>query len=491
MKNKVIVLCACIGVLGLSFWASTVEEGLENNRYHEHLVKETKYPNYDYSKIDETTFQSRTIDPSSFSSHLPIISFDTEGKEILGGDDKSVDEYIQSTMKVYDNSGDNALNSKETFKTETLIRYRGNSSRSFDKKGLRVKLINKKGEDREYPLLGLSEDSDFILHGPWLDKTLMRNYIGYNLTGEFMEYSPNVRFCEVFVNKEYQGVYLLVEKIKVDKNKIDISKLNKNADITSYLLVITKRYVEDDDLFYLDNFSRYTNRIVPFSEYNIVYPSKTKMTTKLNKYINDDLSYFERILYSFDYDDENFGYANHIDIDSFVNYVVFNEFFLNFDAGNNSTYIYKDKTGKMKLAFWDMNNIFDNYFVDMLDNQEFLMKDKNWFQMLLKDEYFTERVIARYREMRKNVLSDDYLYEYIDEVVDYLGPAIERNFVKYGDSFSDEKNRYVNVEDNAHSYKEAIDDMKTAIRERGKWLDENIESLRQFSHASKVKDYNP
>ncbi len=319
----------------------------------------------------------------------------------------------------------------------------------------------------------------------------MRNYLGYNLTGEFMEYSPNVRFCEVFVNGEYRGVYLLVEKIKVDKDKIDISKLNKNSNITSYLLVITKRYVEDDDLFYLDNFSRYTNRIVPFSEYNIVYPGKAKMTPSLNTYINEDLSYFERILYSFDYADENFGYANYIDIDSFVNYVVFNEFFLNFDAGNNSTYIYKDKTGKLKLAFWDMNNIFDNYFVDMLDHQVFLMKDKNWFQMLLKDEYFTERVIARYKELRSTVLNDEYLYEYIDGVVNYLGPAIERNFIKYGDSFSDEKNRYKNVEDNAHSYKEAIDDMKTAIHERGEWLDKNIDSLRQFSHESKVKDYNP
>ncbi len=491
MKNKVIVLCACIGVLVFSFWASNVESDLGKERYHEHLVKETKYSGYDYSKIDETIFQSKTIDPSSFSSHLPIISFDTKGKEILGGDDKSVDEYIQSTMKVYDNEGYNSLDGESTYKTESLIRYRGNSSRSFDKKGLRIKLINDKGEDREYPLLGLSEDTDFILHGPWLDKTLMRNYLGYNLTGEFMEYSPNVRFCEVFVNGDYRGVYLLVEKIKVDKDKIDISKLNKNSNITSYLLVITKRYVEDDDLFYLDNFSRYTNRIVPFSEYNIVYPGKAKMTPSLNTYINEDLSYFERILYSFDYADENFGYANYIDIDSFVNYVVFNEFFLNFDAGNNSTYIYKDKTGKLKLAFWDMNNIFDNYFVDMLDHQVFLMKDKNWFQMLLKDEYFTERVIARYKELRSTVLNDEYLYEYIDGVVNYLGPAIERNFIKYGDSFSDEKNRYKNVEDNAHSYKEAIDDMKTAIHERGEWLDKNIDSLRQFSHESKVKDYNP
>ena len=47
-----------------------------------------------------------------------------------------------STMKVYDNEGYNSLDGESTYKTESLIRYRGNSSRSFDKKGLRIKLIN-------------------------------------------------------------------------------------------------------------------------------------------------------------------------------------------------------------------------------------------------------------------------------------------------------------------------------------------------------------
>lgn len=490
MKNKIVVLTVGVAVLCFSLWANTQEDDLSQKRYHEHLVKETKFSGYDYSKIDETTFQNKTIDPSSFSSHLPVLSFDTRGQEILGGDDRAVKDYIQVRLNVSDNKkGENTL-SNETYSTDALIRYRGNSSRFFEKKGLRLKLVTKKAEEKPYKLLGLSEDADYALHGPYLDKTLLRNYLGYNITGEIMEYSPNVRFCEVFVNGEYEGVYLLVETIKVSKDRVNVSRFEKNSSITSYLLEIATRRT-GEDIEYLNNFTWYTSRIKDRSQFNIKYPGQSKLTDELHDYINDDISYFERILYSYDYDDENIGYTNYIDIDSFVNYVVFNEFFMNYDAGNNSTYIYKDKTGKYKLAFWDMNNIFDNYIADIAKEPEFMMKNKSWFQMLLKDEYFTNRVISRYRELRKTYLSDEYLYDYIDKSIDYLGPAIERNFVRWGDSFTDEKNILKDIEKNPHSYEEAVDDLKDAITERGEWLDKHIESLKQFCHESKVKDYNP
>lgn len=488
MKNKIIVLCTAIAIIGFSFVMYKREHDLYQDRYHEHLEKTVHYKNYDYENINANTYQSQTIVENTFSSHLPIISFDTKGQQILGGDDKKVKDYIQASMQVYDNNTSNTF-TKKSYKTEALIRYRGNSSRFFEKKGLRLKLVNKEGKDKAYPLLGLSEDTDYALHGPYLDKTLMRNYMGYNITGEVMDYSPNVRFCEVFVNGEYQGVYLLIETIKVSKDRVNISKVNKNSNVTSYLLEITPNR-NNTTIDFLDNFTKYTNRLTESSEYNIKYPTTSDLTEERNQYINDDVSNFEKIIYSYDYDDD-LGYANYIDIDSFANYVVLNEFFLNYDAGNNSTYIYKDKVGKLKLAFWDMNNIFDNYFVDMFANQDFMMKNKSWFQMLLKDEYFTNRVIKRYRTLRQTILSEEYLYKYIDETIQYLGPAIERNYVRWGDSFTDEKNLYTDVERNAHSYQEAIEDLKEAIHKRGEWLDKNIETIKQFSHESKVKKYNP
>jgi len=227
------------------------------------------------------------------------------------------------------------------------------------------------------------------------------------------------------------------------------------------------------------------------SAYKIKYPSAKNLTQDIKQYIEKDVNEFERKIYSYDYDNEKKGYYKDIDIDSFVNYVVMNEFFLNYDAGFNSTYLYKDKTGKFKIAFWDMNNIFNNYFADVLDGQDFNFQNRPWFQMLLKDEYFTERVIKRYRELRQTILNEEYLYHYIDDTINYLGEAIERNYIRWGDSFTDEKNLYINPERNIHSYKEAIDQIKNVIHERGIWLDKNIDSLKQFSHESKVKEMNP
>jgi len=103
--------------------------------------------------------------------------------------------------------------------------------------------------------------------------------------------------------------------------------------ITSYLLEITSRRTVGDDIFYLDNFTKYTKRIKENSEYNIKYPSSKKITPELNEYINNDLSNIEKILYSYDYNDENLGYMKYIDVDSFVNYVVFNEFFQSWHFG--------------------------------------------------------------------------------------------------------------------------------------------------------------
>lgn len=491
MKNKMIILLLSVALIIFSFFMNDYKEQNSHYRYHEHLEKNIMFPNYNYQNINFTTYQNRRIEESNLSSHLPILSFDTNGEKIHGGEDKEDNEYINASLKVYDEKNQNNQTINATYETQSLIRYRGNSSRFFEKKGLRIKLTNANGKDKDYPLLGLSEDHDFVLHNPYLDKTLLRNYLGYNIAGELMEYTPNVRFCEVFINGEYQGVYLLVETIKVSKERVNISKLNKNSKVTSYILEVNHQYQNEDPYLYLNNFTNYTHRMKTNSAYKIKYPSQKNLTEDLKKYIETDVNEFEKKLYSYDYDDENKGYLNDIDINSFVNYVVLNEFFLNYDAGFNSTYIYKDKTGKFKIAFWDMNNIFNNYFIDILNEQDFNFQNRPWFDMLLKDEYFTDSVIRKYRELRKEILSEEYLYKYIDETIDYLGEAIERNYVRWGDSFLDEKSRYLEPERNIHSYTEAITQIKEVIHERGTWLDENIESLRQFSHESKVKEYNP
>ena len=114
--------------------------------------------------------------------------------------------------------------------------------------------------------------------------------------------------------------------------------------------------------------------------------------------------------------------------------------------------------------------------------------------MLCKDEGFTGKLISRYRELRQGVLSTQHVEETIDAAVDYLGPAIERNYRRWGELFEPEQldadNRLEPLERNPRSYEDALGQLKGWIAERGEWLDTYIDNLRQYSHESMVKKFN-
>lgn len=120
--------------------------------------------------------------------------------------------------------------------------------------------------------------------------------------------------------------------------------------------------------------------------------------------------------------------------------------------------------------------------------QHFELQSKLWFAMLMKDEDFVDSIIDKYQMLRKTLFSDEYLEEYIDGVIDYLGPAIERNNERWASAFSDDT-LLSPAERNLHSYDEAVMQLKTFFKERTAFLDDNIETLKQYSASSKIKKY--
>ena len=118
------------------------------------------------------------------------------------------------------------------------------------------------------------------------------------------------------------------------------------------------------------------------------------------------------------------------------------------------------------------------------------MQNCLWYVMLIKDEAFVEKIISRYQSLRKTYLSDEYLNDYIDGVISYLGPAIERNYEKWGYTFGEEYDLLKPTERNPRTYEEAVEKMKSFLEARTAWLDENIESLRQYCAESRVKKFN-
>ena len=179
-----------------------------------------------------------------------------------------------------------------------------------------------------------------------------------------------------------------------------------------------------------------------------------------------------------------------------MDYYILQEFLANNDAFYRSTYFYKDVRGKLVAGpVWDYNNILDNFF-RTFDSEGFMLSNRSWYGRFMADESFVQRVIKRYRYLRETYLSEEYLLSYIDEVLEYLGPAIERNDEVWGYSYDpnalefgqyrheDETHTLEEVNDSSHE--EAVERMKQFLMDRGAWLDTHIEDLKQYCHPSKT-----
>lgn len=468
MKRTIYFFLASAGLVLLLILANALTGMDKQTRIHQHKV---------YHKRVKT-------DPvREFNTHLPIISIDLSGNVLP---DYHSNETILTRVSLYQTEEDrnNYLTDEPTAESLCRFRIRGHSSRRFDKKSYLMEFTDEAGENVELPLCGMEPHHEWVLHGPFLDKSLIRNYMWYNIAGEIMDYAPNVRFAEVFIDGEYQGLYVVADSISAAPSRIDITKSDPEDYMTGYIMRLDRGSI--NELKNLNTFSKYTQLITSTTIADIIYPKNDEAILRQKPYIEKDISDFERMLYSYDFKD----YPEYIDVDSFVDYFIINEFTQNYDAGKYSTYLYKDLRGRYSLCVWDFNNACDNYIEWSTKNADFDMPNTLWFDMLTRDPAFIDRVIDRYRILRKGVLSENYLMQYVDDTVAFLGDAVDRNFSVWGYTFEPsedllEKDRRIG------SYKAAVRQLKDFIRDRGDYLDRSIEDLRQFSHESVNKQYLP
>lgn len=480
------ILCVLIIILSLVMPLAAQEGG---KRYHQHRDAPVKTE-------DKAGF-------TGISSHLPLVEIDTGGVVIPGSPAYREDgtyyyttaadgsENILANMDIIDHETTyNHAGDAPTISTKAEIHVRGHSSRSFDKSSYSLQLVNADGSSNPQPLLGMDAHHEWALHGPYLDKTLMRNYMWYNIGGEIMDYAPNARFCEVILNGEYQGVYVLVEKINAgeDGARLNLEVNAKRNTFSGYLLQMNGHRAPANTEAMTNQFSFYAKRTR--YQLDIEFPRRGDLTPEMITEISKDFSDFEKSIYSYDYDHKKYGYAQQTEAESFIDYFLINELTCNYDAGWLSTFIYKDITEKYRMCLWDMNSACDNYRHSQTEPMGFQMQNCLWYVMLFRDEDFTEALVRRYWELRKTYFDPEYLNGYIDDTVEYLGPAIDRNYAVWGYSFAPEEDLLVPTERNPRSYAESIAQMKDFLEKRIAWMDENIESLRQYSAESKVKKFN-
>ncbi len=163
------------------------------------------------------------VNPLSVSSKLPLVVINTWGVEIPN------DPKLTAWMKVIDNgpgAENNLLDNGTDYDGYIGIETRGQSSQMFPKKSFGIELRDAMGVGVDSALIGMPAEEDWILYAPYSDKSLLRNAVSYELGRSFSSWQPRYRFCEVYINGSYNGIYMLVEKIKRDDNRVNIAKLN-------------------------------------------------------------------------------------------------------------------------------------------------------------------------------------------------------------------------------------------------------------------------
>jgi hypothetical protein len=408
--------------------------------------------------------------------NLPIILIDTYGVEIPD------EPRIPASMGIINNeSGINYIDDPfNDFDGSITIERRGNSSQWQGKTPYRFETVDDEGENSNVELLGMPAENDWVLYAPWQDKTMIRNVLTYQLSNEMGRYASRSRHVELYLNDEYRGIYVLMEKIKRDGNRVDISKLNPD-EITGD--DVTGGYILKFDWFYTgDNIggfeSEFDNMI-----YNYHYPKPSDIVPEQEAYIEEYINEFETIMMGTDYTNDSTGYPSMMNVESFVDFILLQELAKNVDAYRLSTYIYKDKESiDNRLTagpVWDFNHGFgncdygetwevDNWLLEY--NPEGGDQMAFWWELLWEDLAFQHKAAVRYTELRQTIFSEEHIYSIIDSIADYLGPAVDRNFARWpllGNYIW--PNYYV-----FDTYEEEIDYLKSWTTQRLAWMDSDI-----------------
>ena len=163
-----------------------------------------------------------------FNSHLPLVVVNAAGGEIES------DEKSFAGLHVLANQPERTtLPDRADFSGLALLRVRGFTSARYDKHSYAVKIVNDLREPQKASILQLPRESDWVLYGPYPDKTLLRDVLAYELGNAMGAWAPRTRFVEVFLNEgrgklgmeHYLGLYVFEEKITRDKARVSIAKL--------------------------------------------------------------------------------------------------------------------------------------------------------------------------------------------------------------------------------------------------------------------------
>jgi subtilisin-like proprotein convertase family protein len=420
------------------------------------------------------------------SSALPIFKINTNGQSIPDEPKITADMGVIWNGNGVRNQVNDPFNH---YNGKIGIETRGASSAGFPKKSYSIELRDQSGAEVDHALCGYPPESDWVLSAQYTDKTLMRGIISFEMMRQMGWWAPRSRPVELFVDGAYMGVYILMERVKRDNNRIDIAGLsvndNSGDDLTGgYIIKLDKNSGSSDPGWNSQYLPSTGGDSIYLSYY---YPDAADITPQQSQYIKAYIDSFETSLIGPDYQHPDSGYQRYVDVERAAEAYIIQELTRSIDAYRKSFYLYKDKNsnggGKIKFApVWDYDLSFGN--VDFCNGMQYGGWQVNfnyvcggdywlnpfWFERMRTDSTFKRYVRCRWNELRAGAFSNTALNQMIDSLYLVMEESQDWNFTVWpimGQYVW--PNYYI-----GQNYREEVDTLKWWLGKRLTWLDQNF-----------------
>jgi hypothetical protein len=432
-------------------------------------------------------FTLLVISTSAFSqtftdSNLPIVIVTTENNAPIVDDPRVI-----AHMGVIDNGPgvqNNVTDPFTNYDGRIEIEIRGSTSQQYPKKGYGFETQDSLGQNAQVALLGMGVENDWILYGPYPDKSLIRNVLTFDLARQMGHYASATRYCELVINGDYRGLYVMMERIKRDNDRVQIEDVHVpnlwNDTLTGGYIVKVDKLTGDVPYSWGSN---YDSEVV----FQFHDPEYDELNSFQAAYMEDYIGEFEDVIYGPDFNDPTDGWPKYIHHTSFFDFFILQELGRTVDGYRSSSFMFKDKNTfnwmeKLQAGpMWDFNLSFGNadycdadittgwqYNFDQICN--FSTEIPFWWERLLDDPGYANGLKCRWEELRQGPLKTSNIHAFIDSVATHLTEARIRNFQRWPII-----GQYVNWNGFVgQTYQEDLDYLKDYIAQRATWMDNNM-----------------
>lgn len=328
------------------------------------------------------------------------------------------------------------------------IKGRGNTSWGQPQKPYSIKLDSKK------TLLDIPKTKKYAIVPSYSDQSSLRNYLTYKagLMLDGIGYTPKCEFVEVYLNGVYNGVYILVERVSIESNKIDIEEANADELTGGYFI---EKDVRDKIDFSSDqwfNCPYWANQNQDFFVLKEPEPDDSTLRAQMLSYLT---SYMQS-LHNAVMGTGGEPYTKYVDTASWIDFIIVQELAKNIDGNlKTSCYMYKQaQDDKLYMtAPWDFDLAYGNpattwnnassehndYYdcPDAISPADFMVVNSScpWFDTLYDDhEDFRNALRDKYTAYRQTLVSG--MFRLIDSAAAYISEAMPRNDAKWGKNFA-------------------------------------------------------